>query len=96
MRKQSKTQWDRIDAMKDEEIDYSDNPELDASFLTQSFRWPGPKELISLRVDREVLSFFRSQDKGYQTIINTLLRKYMEAQIQQAPGPRSEKRVRKK
>jgi uncharacterized protein (DUF4415 family) len=96
MRKPSRTQWDRIDAMKDEEIDYSDNPKLDVSFLAKSVRWPGPKELISLRLDREVLAFFRSQGKGYQTTINTLLRKYMEAQVQPVSSHRSEKRARKK
>jgi uncharacterized protein (DUF4415 family) len=96
MRKPSRTQWDRIDAMKDNEIDYSDNPKLGASFLERSVRWPGPKELISLRLDREVLAFFRSQGKGYQTTINTLLRRYMEAQVQQLASHRSEKRARKK
>lgn len=95
MRKPSRTQWDRIDKLKDEEIDFSDNPEIDESFLTESFRWPGPKELISLRLDREVLAFFRSQGKGYQTTINALLRKYMEAQMQLGDQP-SEKRAKKK
>jgi uncharacterized protein (DUF4415 family) len=96
MRKPSRTQWDRIDKLKDEEIDFSDNPEIDAGFLTEAFRWPGPKELISLRLDREVLAFFRRQGKGYQTTINTLLRRYMEAQVQQLASHRSEKRARKK
>ena len=94
MRKPSRTQWDRIDNLKDEEIDFSDNPEIDQSFLTEAFRWPGPKELISLRLDREVLAFFRSQGKGYQTTINALLRRYMETQTQGSHS--SAKRARKK
>ena len=81
--------------MKDEDIDFSDNPELDDSFLERAFRWPGPKELISLRLDREVLAFFRSQGKGYQTTINALLRKYMEAQLHLGDQS-SEKRAKKK
>jgi uncharacterized protein (DUF4415 family) len=80
MKKQSKTNWDRIDAQKDEDIDYSDNPRLTPAFFEKAVRWPGNKELISLRLDPDVLSFFRRQGKGYQTTINLLLRRYMEAQ----------------
>jgi uncharacterized protein (DUF4415 family) len=80
MSRQSKTNWDRIEEMKDEEIDYSDIPPLTAEFFAKAVRWPGPKELISLRLDQDVLSFFRRQGKGYQTTINLLLRRYMEAQ----------------
>ena len=40
MKKQSKTNWDRIDNLKDGEIDYSDNPRLDADFFARAVRWP--------------------------------------------------------
>ena len=80
MKKQSKTNWGRIDSLKDNEIDYSDSPRLDADFFARAVRWPGNKELISLRLDPDVLAFLRSQGKRYQTTINTLLRNYMEAQ----------------
>jgi len=80
MKKQSKTNWDRIDNLQDSEIDYSDNPRLDEDFFARAVRWPGSKELISLRLDPDVLAFLRSQGKGYQTTINALLRHYMEAQ----------------
>ena len=40
---------------------------------------PIQKEPISLRVDPDVLAFFRSQGKGYQTRMNAVLRAYMEA-----------------
>ena len=38
------------------------------------------KEPVKLRVDREILAFFRSQGKGYQTRMNAVLRAYVEAQ----------------
>lgn len=38
-----------------------------------------PKKLISLRLDADVVAFFRSQGKGYQTRINAVLRAYMDA-----------------
>jgi len=82
MSKQSKTNWDRVDALRDEDIDYSDNPKLTSDFFAKAARWPGNKELISLRLDPDVLAFFREQGRGYQTVINTLLRRYMEAQKQ--------------
>jgi uncharacterized protein (DUF4415 family) len=41
---------------------------------------PLPKEPISIRVDQDLLDWFRSQGKGYQTRINAVLRRHMEAQ----------------
>lgn len=40
---------------------------------------PERKKLISLRLDADVVAFFRAQGKGYQTRINSVLRAYMEA-----------------
>lgn len=80
MKKQSKTNWERVDALDDEDIDYSDNPPLDSAFFQRAVRWPGKKQLISLRIDPDVLAFLRKQGRGYQTTINNLLRAYMESQ----------------
>ena len=41
-----------------------------------------PKALLSLRVDADVLEWFRAQGSGYQTRMNSLLRAYMEAHIE--------------
>lgn len=40
---------------------------------------PEPKEAISIRVDRDVLAWFREKGPGYQTRMNAVLRSYMEA-----------------
>ena len=80
MKRQSKTDWKRVDAMQDSDIDFSDSPELGADFFANAILWPGPKRQITLRLDPDVLKFFRKQGRGYQTIINGVLRKYMEAQ----------------
>jgi len=42
---------------------------------------PEPKKAISLRVDPDVLDFFKSQGPGYQTRMNAVLRAWMEAQL---------------
>lgn len=78
--RQSETDWARIDAMKDEDIDVSDIPELDASFFANAvIRWPEPKATLTIRIDREVLAWFKAQGKGYQTRINAILKAYKEA-----------------
>jgi len=74
----SKTDWERIDAMRDEDIDYSDIPKLGPDFFKNAILWPGPKKQITLRVDPDVLTFFRKHGRGYQTTMNAVLRKYME------------------
>ena len=78
-KRQFKTDWKRIDELRDEEIDYSDIPKAGADFFKNAIFWPGPKKQITLRVDPDVLTFFRKHGRGYQTTINAVLRKYMEA-----------------
>jgi uncharacterized protein (DUF4415 family) len=66
--------------MKDEEIDYSDISELDEDFLKNAvLRIPETKSIITIRLDKEVLDWFKSKGRGYQTKINDLLRTYMKA-----------------
>jgi uncharacterized protein (DUF4415 family) len=43
-----------------------------------------PKCAISLRVDADVLTWYRAQGKGYQTRMNRVLRRFMEAQQRRA------------
>ena len=92
MKKQSGTNWSAFDALKETDIDYSENPRLGSDFFARAVRWPGNKQLISLRLDPDVLLFFKKQGKGYQTMINALLRKYMDAQ-QPLPTSRAKKNL---
>ena len=63
-------------------IDTSDIPELDASFWEQAkLVQPITKQPISLRVDRDVLDWFKSQGKGYQSLMNAVLRSYVEHHV---------------
>jgi len=81
LKKRSRTDWDRLNSMTDEEIDYSDIPPLDEEFFrTGELCMPKAKPLISIRMDPDILSWFKSQGKGYQTRMNSVLRMYMEAQ----------------
>jgi len=41
--------------------------------------WPGKKKQITLRLDPDVVDFFKTKDRGYQSSINAALCRYMEA-----------------
>ena len=70
----------RIDTLRDEEIDYSDISELDDEIFAQSLvDWPPKKVAITIRVDSDVLGWFKEQGRGYQTRMNQVLRRYMNA-----------------
>lgn len=80
----SQTDWQRLDAMTDEDIDLSDCPEVTPELFAKAVVRPGlptakNKAQVTLRIDSEVLEWFKSQGRGYQTQINALLRAYMEA-----------------
>lgn len=83
-KKRSRTNWARIDALKDSAIDFSDIPELGKAFFKHAvLRLPEPRTAnalpITIRIDRQVLDWFKAKGPGYQTRINALLRAYMEA-----------------
>ncbi len=80
----SKTDWQRLAAMNDENIDLSDIPELTPDMFAKAIVKHGLKSKagkiqLTIRVDHDVLNWFKSQGRGYQTRINSLLRAYMEA-----------------
>ncbi len=77
-KRRSGTDWKRVDALRDEDIDFSDMPELGPDFFARAIIWPGKKKQITLRIDPDVLTFFRKQGRGYQSTINAVLRKYVE------------------
>jgi uncharacterized protein (DUF4415 family) len=67
--------------MGDEDIDYSDIPKLDESFWkTATLVMPEPKDRLTIRLDHEVVEWFKKNGRGYQTRINAILRSYMKAQ----------------
>lgn len=75
----------RIDTLSDEDIDYGDIPELDDDVFAQPLvPWPPKKETITIRVDADILGWFKRQGRGYQTRINQVLRRYMDVAGQRA------------
>jgi len=78
MKKLSKTNWAKLKTMKDRDINLSDIPELDDDFFAEAKLWPGKKKQITLRLDPDVVEFFKAGGRGYQSSINAALRRYME------------------
>ena len=69
-----------VDALRDEDIDYSEIPELDADFFRKArVVVPPRKQQLTIRLDTDVLAWLKSQGKGYQSRINAILRAYYDA-----------------
>ena len=68
-------------ALPDSEIDFSDIPKTtDAWFAKARVVFPHErKQQLKVRLDSEVVEFFKAKGRGYQTRMNEVLRTYMEA-----------------
>ncbi len=82
--KKSGTDWARLATMKDRELDFSDLPELTPkafanAMVRRGLRPTSRKSQLTLRIDQDVVGWFRQIGRGYQTLINQLLRAYMDA-----------------
>jgi uncharacterized protein (DUF4415 family) len=76
----SKTDWARVDAMVDEEIDTSDSPVLTAQFFSRAKPWSPVKPQIAVTVDAETLAWFAGQGEAAERHLTAALRIYAEAQ----------------
>jgi uncharacterized protein (DUF4415 family) len=83
-RRKGKTDWARVDALTDEDItkaiandpDWAEFKDIDWSDAVLVM--PARKKAISIRVDEDVLDFFKKEGDGYQRRINAVLRSYMQ------------------
>lgn len=80
----SKTDWARLKSGETASSD--DHPEADVKHIVRGVVRRGlqpapPKTSISLRVDQDVLEWFKAQGPGYQTRINTVLRAFRDASV---------------
>jgi uncharacterized protein (DUF4415 family) len=78
--RKTKTDFEKLAAMTDDEIDCSDIPEFTEEFLAtvEGFAEVPEKEMISIRIDKPILDFYRQMGKGYQGRINAVLRAHVE------------------
>jgi uncharacterized protein (DUF4415 family) len=75
----SRTNWEALESMSDEDIDYSDIPPLtDEFFEKATLRIPAAQARNLIQLDPDVMAWFQAQDTEYKTLINTVLRRYIE------------------
>jgi uncharacterized protein (DUF4415 family) len=83
----SKTNFRRLGQMKAADVKVtSEHPELDVKEIARAIVRKGlkpvpPKASVSLRIDVDVLDWFKSRGNGYQTRINAVLRAFKEATL---------------
>jgi uncharacterized protein (DUF4415 family) len=85
-RGESKSDWARAAAMTDAEIEaaIAADPEeagMIVDWSRASVEMPPSKAVLNMRVDRDVLEFFRRDGRGYQTKINAVLRSYVDQMV---------------
>jgi len=83
------TDWRKLRQMSDAEIHAGIEADPDAHPTDEDF-WqdahivlPSRKEVVTMRLDADLLAWFRQQ-RGYQTRINAILRSYMKAHASDA------------
>ena len=82
-RRKGKTDWTAVDALTDKEIEEAvrndpDAVPLDVDWSEAVLVIPPKKKAISIRVDEDVLDYFRKEGAGYQRRMNAVLRSYMQ------------------
>ncbi len=82
----SKTDWDRVRSLTEREVKKAITQDADAALSPKPEDWDDlmvsvtpPKEPLYMRVDADVLAWYRDQGRGYQATINAVLRSYMQA-----------------
>lgn len=84
------TDWQRVARTTEAELAAAiasdpDDPGNDPAFWDHARPvWPAPKERVTMRLDADMLAWFRRQGRGYQTRINAVLRGYYEARRKEA------------
>ena len=82
----SKTDWTRLESKNAKPVTAEDHPEADVRHIVRGIVRRGlqplpPKSSISLRLDQDVLEWFKAQGAGYQTRINSVLRAFRDASV---------------
>ena len=82
-REGTQSDWDKAARMTEAEIEAriaSDPDEVDMvmDWDKATPEMPQPKAVLNIRIDRDVLEYFRKKGKGYQTLINAVLRSYVK------------------
>jgi uncharacterized protein (DUF4415 family) len=86
-RAESRTNWEQVDALTEEGLERQIATDKDESMLQPDWTQarlvlPEARQSVHLRLDREVVEFFRAQGKGHISRMQAVLKAYMEAHRQ--------------
>ena len=82
-----KTDWRKVDRMTAAKLETSiradgDDMQEEPDWTLAIVGIPAPKDHINIRIDHDVLEWFRSNGKGYQTLINNVLKAFVQTRRQ--------------
>jgi uncharacterized protein (DUF4415 family) len=81
VRAKGKTDFEHLRKVRDRDIDYTDIAKLDEAFWKAAkLTMPITKDRVTIRLDHDLVEWFKMNGSGYQTRINAILRSFMNAQ----------------
>jgi uncharacterized protein (DUF4415 family) len=85
-RGEDRTNWDKINAVTGSKLEASIRADVDdvrgePDWTQAIVGVPAPKDHINIRIDHDVLQWFRSNGKGYQTLMNNVLRAFVQTRL---------------
>ena len=83
-RGEDQTDWGKADAMTGKKLDASiradaDDVQGDPDWTQAFIGIPAPKDHINIRIDHDVLEWFKANGRGYQTLMNNVLRAFVQS-----------------
>jgi uncharacterized protein (DUF4415 family) len=95
--REDRTNWSKVDAVTgaklEESIRFEAAIRADVDEVGGEADWtqaivgiPARKDHINIRIDHDVLEWFRSNGKGYQTLMNNVLRAFVQTRQQRGGG----------
>ena len=93
-RGEDRTDWAKVDAMTEADLERAiaedeDERDLDPDWTRAELVMPRPRQSVHLRVDPEVVDFFKVGGKGHLTRMQAVLRAYVDAQKRRREAPRN-------
>ena len=92
--KKDGTDYERLDAMTDEDIDFSEIPPITEEMFARGVVRPGlsvthPREKFTVKLDRDLAKWYRDMGPSHAGVINFVLRRYMQEQLRKPARPKA-------
>ncbi|MFZ0770050.1 MAG: BrnA antitoxin family protein [Candidatus Sulfotelmatobacter sp.] len=86
-RGEDRTNWTKVNATTGAKLEASIRADVDDVHGDPGWTWsvmgvPSPKDHINIRIDHDVLEWFKKNGRGYQTLMNNVLRAFVQTRQQ--------------